>query len=395
MDVHLKPNDPDLLRQRADERPVRRRPLLVALAATLAVILFVAFLVYKARAPRPAAPPAPPPAVTVVVPGTADVADQVSAVGTLHARRDMPVGVVGEGGMIIHIRAEAGERVAKGQVLAEIDSAVQRAQLQQLQASVTQAAADARLAEAELQRAMALVDRGFISKADIERKTATRDSAAAREEMAKAQVRATRELLNRLSIRAPEAGLVLARNVEPGQIVSPASGALFRIAAAGEMELRAEIAEQDMPGIHVGQNATVTPVGSDKRYVGRIWLIEPLIDPESRQGVARILLPQTTGLHAGGFASATIEGALSKRPRLPQSAILSDRDGPHVLTVGADDRIRRINVQLGMSTAEGVVILGGLDGSERVVRSAGAFLEPGEEVRPQTEAAQTPPGSRG
>ncbi len=384
MDVHLTPNDPDF-RQRLRLPGAwgqGRRPLLLAVAVALFIAFFVAFLVWKARAPKQAAPPAPPPTVTVVVPGTSLVATEINATGTIRARRDMPVGVVGEGGMVTRIRVEAGAKVVKGQILAEIDSGVQQAQLQQLRASVVQATADARLAEAELQRAEALTARGFVSRADIERKTATRDSAVARVRIAEAQVREMQERLERLSIRAPEAGLVLARNIEPGQIVSPASGALYRIAADGEMELRAEVAEQDMAAIKVGQEAGVTPVGSANRYVGHVWLVEPLIDPESRQGVVRILLPEGDELRSGGFATVRIEGASNERPLLPQSAILADRDGPHVLTVGADDVVRRVDVTTGPSTAAGVVVLSGLSGSERVVRSAGAFLDPGEKVSP-------------
>ena len=387
MNMHLSPRDPDireqLERDTGDEQGGKRRFWLIALVATLAVAGFIWFLVHKANAPKPQAPPAAPPTVTVMVPGTSLVADRVAAVGTIHARRDMPVGVAGEGGMISAIRVEAGQYVSRGQVLAEINSSVERAQLQQLQAGVVQAQADARLAQSELDRANALVSRGFISKADIDRRTATRDSARARVGVAQAQVREMQERLNRLAIRAPEAGLVLQRSVEPGQIVSPGSGALYRIAAGGQMELRAQIAEQDMPGLSVGQAATITPVGSTNRYAGSVWLLEPVIDPDSRQGVARIVLPRATELRTGGFANVVVEGAQAQRPRLPQSAVLNDRDGSFVLSVGADNVVKRIPVTPGVVTPDGVVIQSGLSGTEQIVQSAGAFLHPGEKVTPK------------
>ncbi len=388
MNMHLSPHDPEIRAQLERDRedgPAggKRRAWLIALVATLAVVGFIWFLVYKANAPKPQAPAAAPPTVTVMVPGTSLVADRVAAVGTISARRDMPVGVAGEGGMVSAIRVEAGQYVGKGQVLAEIDSSVQRAQLQQLQAGVLQAEADARLAQSELDRANALVSRGFISKADIDRRTATRDSARARVGVAQAQVREMQERLNRLAIRAPEAGLVLQRSVEPGQIVSPGSGALYRIAAGGQMELRAQVAEQDLPGLAVGQAATVTPVGSTNRYAGSVWLLEPVIDPVNRQGVARIALPTAGELRAGGFATVVVEGAQAQRPRLPQSAVMSDREGNFVLVVGADNVVKRTPVTTGAITPEGVVILSGLTGSEKVVQSAGAFLHSGEKVTPK------------
>lgn len=389
MNMHLSPRDPEIRaqldRDTPDERAAggKRRTWLIVLVAALAAAAFIWFLVQKANAPKPQVPPAAPPTVTVIVPGTSLVADRVAAVGTIHARRDMPVGVAGDGGMISAIRVEAGQYVGRGQVLAEINSSVERAQLQQLQAGVVQAQADARLAQSELDRANALVSRGFISKADIDRRTATRDSARARVGVAQAQVREMQERLNRLSIRAPEAGLVLQRSVEPGQIVSPGSGALYRIAAGGQMELRAQVAEQDMPGLSVGQAATITPVGSSNRYAGSVWLLEPVIDPENRQGVARIALPRATELRAGGFANVVVDGAQAQRPRLPQSAVLNDRDGNFVLTVGADNVVKRVPVTPGVVTPEGVVIVSGLSGTEQVVQSAGAFLHPGEKVTPK------------
>jgi RND family efflux transporter MFP subunit len=324
-----------------------------------------------------------------VVPGLTSVADRVSALGTIHARRDMPVGVAGEGGMITAIRAEAGQYVAAGQVLAEIDSAVQRAQLAQLQAGLVQAQADARLAQAELDRAQALVGRGFISKADIDRRTATRDSARARVGVAQAQVREMQERINRLAIRAPEAGLVLQRMVEPGQVVSPGSGALYRIAAGGQLELRAQIAEQDMPGLAVGQAASVTPAGSANRYSGNVWLLEPVIDMQSRQGTARIALPQGSDLRAGGFANVVVEGTRSQRPLVPQSAVQSDADGSYVMVVEADGTVRRRNVEIGALSPQGLAIRSGLSGEEQVVVSAAAFLHPGEKVKPVRDQART------
>ncbi len=390
MNMHLSPQDP-AFRAHLDfdaedpEMAARRKRKTWAIVAlsVLAVVAFIAFLVWKARAEKPQTPPPPPPTVTLVVPGTSQVAARVTAVGSINARRDMPVGVAGEGGMISAIRVEAGQYVGKGQVLAEIDSAVQRAQLTQLQAAVLQAQADARLAQSELDRAQALVSRGFISKADIDRRTATRDSANARVTVAQAQVREMQERLNRLAIRAPEAGLVLQRMVEPGQIVSPGSGALYRVAAGGQMELRAEVAEQDMPGLKVGQTATIIPVGSENRYAGTVWLLEPVIDPQSRQGIARIALPQAGELRSGGFANVVIEGATSQRPLLPQSAVMNDNDGYFVYTVGADNVVKRVAVKTGSATPDGVVIREGLTGTERVVQSAGPFLHPGEKITPK------------
>jgi HlyD family secretion protein len=323
------------------------------------------------------------PAVSVVVPGRQQVPRTISATGTLAARRDMPVGVAGEGGMIAQVLVEPGQWVGAGQTLAVIERSVQSQEAQQLAASIEVARADARLAQQELQRAQSLVARGFVSKADVERRIATRDAANARVRVAQAQLGASRARIGRLDIRAPAAGLVLSRNVEPGQIVSGGSGALFRIAAGGQMELMARLPQTDLSTLSVGVPVTVTPVGSQQSYQGSVWQISPIIDPQTRQGVARISIPYNRELRPGGFASGAIQAGATVAPLLPESAVLTDDAGTYVLIVLPNDTVQRRAVRIGTVTDKGVVIAEGLNGTERVVQSAGAFLNPGEKVRPQ------------
>src|SRR3546814_11391788 len=103
----------------------------------------------------------------------------------------------------------------------------------------------------------ALVGRGFISKADIDRKTATRDAARARVDVAIAQVRESVAREGRLDIRAPEAGLVLTRDVETGQIVGSGSGVLFPVAKGGDMDMLATVSEGDLSHVAAGINRKI------------------------------------------------------------------------------------------------------------------------------------------
>src|SRR3546814_19408660 len=99
----------------------------------------------------------------------------------------MPVGVAGEGGEVSRVLVEAGDWVNAGQTLATIERSVQSQPAQQLAAQIEVAKAEAALAQNALDRALALVDRGFVSKADVDRKTAARDAANARVRVAQAQ----------------------------------------------------------------------------------------------------------------------------------------------------------------------------------------------------------------
>ena len=330
------------------------------------------------------------PVITVISPGRTTVTGKVGATGTLAARREQPVGVAGEGGQVVRVLVEPGDWVRQGQVLAVIDRSVQVQQQASVAAQIRAAQADAELAQANLDRALKLVDRGFISKADVDRLTATRDAAVARVGVARAQLGEAQARTQRLDIVAPAAGLVLERKVEPGQVVSSGSGVLFRLAKGGEMEMLAKLTEEDLASIADGTVANVTPVGTTKVFQGQVWQVSPVIDPDTRQGTARIALNYAPELRPGGFANVEIASGTQVAPLLPESAVLADNKGSYVYIVNKDNKVERRDVKTGLITGNGIVINGGLDGSERIVQRAGAFLSPGETVKPKT--AKTPEG---
>ncbi|MBA3863127.1 MAG: efflux RND transporter periplasmic adaptor subunit [Erythrobacter sp.] len=323
------------------------------------------------------------PSVTVITPGKTAVAGEIEAPGTLAARRPMPVGVVGEGGQVLRVTVDAGDWVQAGQVLAVIDRSVQVEQAEAQSAQVEVARADANIAQANLDRALQLVERGFVSKADVDRLTATRDAAAARVKVAEAQLRELRARNQRLNIVAPATGYVLARNVEPGQTVSPGTGALFTIASGGEMEMLAQLSEEQLASLSVGTIASVIPTGSEQTFSGQVWQLSPVIDQATRQGIARIALPFASALRPGGFATARINSGSFTATLLPESAVLADGDGSFVYIVGEDNKAERRSVKTGAVTKNGIAITEGLSGNERVVLRAGGFLNPGETVNPQ------------
>ncbi|AOL93461.1 efflux RND transporter periplasmic adaptor subunit [Porphyrobacter sp. LM 6] len=325
------------------------------------------------------------PTVTVVTPGQTMIAGEIEAPGTLAARRPMPVGVAGEGGQVLRVTVDAGDWVQAGQVLAVIDRSVQVQQAAAQAAQAEVARADANLAQANLDRALKLVERGFVSKADVDRLTATRDAAIARVKVAEAQLREQRARNERLNIYAPATGYVLARNVEPGQTVSAGTPALFTIASGGEMEMLAQLSEEQLAGLSVGTSATVIPTGSEQSFTGQIWQLSPTIDQTTRQGTARIALRFSPGLRPGGFATARINSGNFTATLLPESAVLADAKGSFVYVVGKDNKAVRRAVKTGAVTEKGIAITEGLAGNERVVLRSGGFLNPGETVNPRVE----------
>jgi len=326
--------------------------------------------------------------VTVVVPGQSQVARVVTASGALAAHRDQPVGVAGEGGMVRAVLVDAGAWVRQGQTLATVDRSVQSQNAAQLEAQVQVARADAALAQNEYERSQALVGRGFVSKADLDRKKAARDAANARIRVAEANLNSMRAQIGRLDIRAPKSGLILARNVEVGQVVNPGSGALFRLAEGGDMEMRAQMSQQDLAFIRQGMTASVTPIGADRSFAGKVWQVAPMINPQSRQGEVRISIAYDPAIRPGGFAEAKIEAGATTAPLLPQSAVLSDEQGNYVYVISSKNLVERRNVKVGSVSDQGVTVTQGITGQESVVLSAGPFLNPGQKVTPKRQAAR-------
>ena len=377
-----------------DDGARRRKRLAIIGAGIIAVVAIVLAMLMmgggesKDAAAGAAKEAAAIPKITVIVPGRQQVAKQISATGTIAARRDMPVGIAGQGGRVTSVRVDAGQWVNAGQVLATVDRSVQSEVAAQQAAQIAAARANADLAQNNYQRALQLVDRGFVSKADLEAKRAARDAANAQVRVAQAQLGQTRAQIGQLNVLAPTSGLILDRNVEVGQIVSPGSGSLFRIAQSGLMEVQAKLAEGTLAQVHVGTPATVAPVGSDIKIAGSVWQVEPIIDPVNRQGIAHVAVPYQQALRPGGFAEVSLMSGTADVPLLPQSAVLSDDKGNYVYIVGKDNRVVRRNVTIGEVDDNGVTIVAGLSGQERVVASAGAFLNPGDKIRPVREAAQ-------
>ena len=376
------------------DRPSRRRWIIIgAVLVVLAMIL--AFTMFRSKSAAPADVAAQTgkrggqvPTVTVVVPGRSDVARTVTASGSLAARRDQPVGVAGEGGLVRAVYVDAGSWVRQGQLLASIDRSVQSQTANQLGAQIQAAQADAALAQDEYNRSASLVSRGFVSKADLDRKRGAMLAASARVRVAQAQLGAARAQIARLDIRAPTSGLILARSIEVGQIVSGAAGSLFRLAKGGEMEMRAELSQQDLAFVRIGQAAAVTPIGSGRDFSGSVWQISPVINPQSRVGEVRIAIPYDPAIRPGGFAEVKIASGSTFAPLLPQSAVLADSKGNYVYIVNSKKMVERRAIKIGEVSDAGVTIAEGLSGQEAIVLSAGPFLNEGQKVSPRREAAR-------
>jgi HlyD family secretion protein len=329
------------------------------------------------------------PLVSVIVPGQQAVTSSVSFTGAIAARYDMPIANEGDTGRIVAVYVEAGDHVKRGQPLAKIDDSVMVQQVNRLAASLEQAHAQAALSAAEYRRAQGVEASGALSAEDIEKRRATAVTDAANVKVVAAQLAEAQARLGRTHITAPVEGTVLTRKAEVGQIANPGGEALFRVASGGEVEMRGQIAEQDLAQVKTGQAATVYLTGIDRPFTGEVRLLGAIIDPQTRLGDIRIQLKPDPALRPGAFARAVVAVSKAQRPVLPQTAVMADDNGSYVLVVNSAGKIERRAVRVSGTTATGVIIAEGIAGSERVVATAGGFLRDGEAVKIAPPAAGT------
>jgi RND family efflux transporter MFP subunit len=331
------------------------------------------------------------PLVTVMTPPVKEVTASVSFTGAIAARYDMPIANEGDTARVVGVYVEAGDHVQKGQLLAKLDDSVMIPQVNRLAASLEQARAQSDLSAAEYKRALGVEAAGALSAEDIEKRRATAVTDAANVKVAAAQLAEAQARLARTRVTAPFAGTVLTRRAEVGQIANPGGDALFRVASGGEVEMRGQIAEQDLAQVKVGQAATVYLTGLTRPFQGKVRLLGAIIDPQTRLGDIRIQLEPDPALRPGAFARAEVTIAKTQRPVLPKTAVFSDSDGSYVFVVDGAGHATRRAVRVAETSDDGVVIASGLNGNEQVVKTAGGFLREGESVKATTGEPQAPP----
>jgi RND family efflux transporter MFP subunit len=362
-----------------------RRNLWVTVAigtAVVAVVVLLAMRLTHALGMKSVAKQVAVPTVSVTEIGVSTLPTTVSIIGTIAARYDMPIGSEGDAGRVAAIYVEAGDHVKRGQVLARLNVSVLEPQVANLEAALEQARAEADLAEAEYRRAQAVGASGALSAEETQRRKSATLTAAAKVKVAAAQLAEAQARLARAAVRAPAEGIILTRNVEVGQTATPGGEALFRLSEGGEVELRGQVAEQDLPLLKVGQSVNVRLTGISRVYEGHVRLLGAVIDPQTRLGQVRVALTPDPNLRPGAFARAEVTVSNADRAVLPQTAVLTDDRGSYVLIVNAQHKVERRAVRVSGIVQNGVTISEGVNSKDQVVATAGAFLQEGELVNP-------------
>lgn len=331
---------------------------------------------------KPPATAAPKPAltVTVVSPQTGNMGQKISANGNLAAWQEAIVGAEAQGLKITEVRVNVGDRVQRGDVLATLQADTLRAELAQAEAALAEATASAQEAKAQAERARSLQQQGFFSNAQLSQALAAEAASVARVQSARALVQLQGVRLSQTQVRAPDAGIVAARQATLGSVVG-AGTELFRLIRQGRIEWRAEVTAAEMGRIQVGAPVHIK-AASGQVLQGKVRMVAPAVDAQTRNALVYVDLPAHIGsARAGMYAQGDISLGQSQALTVPQTAVVV-RDGfSYVYTVGVGQKVSQLKVQTGRQSAGRVEVLGGLKADAQVVASGGAFLNQGDTVR--------------
>lgn len=328
---------------------------------------------------------APKPALTVTAaqPQPARLAIALAANGNIVAWQEAIIGSESNGLRLTDVRTNVGDVVKAGQVLATFSTESVQADVAQARASLLEAQASASDAAANAERARTLQNSGALSTQQINQYLTTEKTARARAEAAQAVLDAQQLRGRQTQVLAPDSGVISARTATVGAVVS-AGTELFRMVRKGRLEWRAEVTSAELGRITTGTTAVIRPAsGGELR--GRVRMIAPTVDPQTRSALVYVDLPASAGkdapAKAGMFARGEFNLGTSEALTVPQRAIVV-RDGFNfVFQLGADNRVSQAKVQTGRLVGDRVEVVSGLTADARIVVDGAGFLNDGDLVR--------------
>jgi len=355
------------------------------IAAALALLAGTSSFLARAADDKKAASAPAKTALTVSLTSAsqADWAQTLQANGSVAAWQETVVGAELSGLRLAEVQANVGDKVRRGQLLAQLSADSVKAELAQSRAGAAEARATLAEAQANAERARSLQPSGAISASQVQQYLTAEATAKARLEAAQARVQADELRLSQTRIVASDDGVISARAATAGSMVQPGQE-LFRLIRKGRLEWRAEVPADELarlsPGLLVRLNVGGLVSGAAP-VNGRVRMVAPTVDAQTRMGLVYVDLDNAAGVRAGTFARGEFQLARSQTLSLPQTAVLL-RDGfSYVYRVGADNKVSRVKVQTGRRLGDRIEVLGGIDAGAKLVASGAGFLSDGDTVR--------------
>jgi membrane fusion protein, multidrug efflux system len=328
--------------------------------------------------------PAPEPVVSVATTQATirTLPRTLSLTGTLTANRESAV-AADVSGKVVETYVERGSRVRAGAPLVRLDRRQAALMAEEARSQVAAAQTQAALAKSECARADNLFDNGAINQAERDRAKAQCEGSALNAAAARARGRLAGKNLGDLLIKAPFAGVVADRQVNPGEYVRPDSK-VASVVQLHPLRLELSVPESSLAALAVGAEVKFRVAAwPDETFTGRVRFVGATVRRATRDLLVEAVVPnETERLRPGMFAVAEIELGDVALPVIPRSAVRSDeRAGNDRVFVVQDGRLEERLVHLGPSAGDLVGVQAGLSTSERVVLRPSAALRDGLRVQ--------------
>lgn len=327
----------------------------------------------------PASAPKAALAVNLIHPQYHDWPIRLVANGNIAAWQEAVIGSETGGIRLTSVDVNVGDRVKRGQVLAQFSTDTLQADIDQQQANIAEAEANLAEAHANAVRARALQGSGAISTQQIEQYQTSARTAQARLDAARAQLETQQLRFRQARIVAPDDGVISSRSATVGAVV-PTGQELFRLIRQNRLEWRAQVTATELARVRPGQRVNVV-TASGARVAGKVRMLAPTVDTATRTALVYVDLPIGSAARAGMFATGTFELGKAQALTLPQSAVVM-RDGfNYVYRVSADNHALQTKVRVGRRIGDRVEITDGIQPEASVVAAGGGFLGDGDLLR--------------
>jgi len=288
-------------------------------------------------------------------------------------------------GEVIQLRVREGDRVNKGDVLAQIDPREFQQKLVQAEQQADSARSQIDIAKRQFDNNKALVDQGFISKTALDTSSATLAGAQATFNAAQAAADVARKSLEDTFLKAPISGQVSARLVQPGERAAIDSR-IIELVDVSQMEVEVALSPSDASQVRVGQTGQLSIEGYEKPVQAKVQRINPSLQAGSRSVLVYLQITQTSGLRQGLFVQGQIATGQLQSLALPLNAIRTDKPQPYVQIVekGKVAHKNVVMLQRGQLSqdinAEPWVIVQGLSDQSIVIKGELGSLREGLDV---------------
>ncbi len=313
-----------------------------------------------------------------------------TANGNIAAWQEVVIGSELSGQRITKVNVNIGDKVSRGQVLAEINNESIRADLATAKANYAEAQAVLTDASATNKRFQQLKNTGAISAREATQYQTSQSTAQARLDAAKAQIDSNQLRLTQTQVIAPDHGVISARTATVGSLAQTGQE-LFRLIRDDRLEWRAEVTSTDLYKLKQGMTAQITsPDPAQPTIKGIVRMIAPVIDPKTRYGLVYVDLPTTDAVRMGMFVKGEFDLGEKAALTIPQTALLL-RDGfTYVFIVNKDNRVTQQKVTIGIRLKDRIEVIDLPNNNVNLVASGTGFLADGDLIKIAPAIPDTP-----